>query len=125
FRKKDLARRYETANGLAADLKRHLSHETVLARPPSSAYRFQKLVRRNKLAFAAGVAVAAALLLGMMVSLWQAVRAKRAEALAQQSRNDAEKLSIFMLDDFYEELAPGGQFESVARLARQAVTYYQ
>src|SRR5262249_45151849 len=39
---KDRTRRYETANGLAADLKRHLSHEPVVARPPSRAYRFQK-----------------------------------------------------------------------------------
>src|ERR1039457_2778107 len=53
---KDRERRYETANGLAMDLKRHLNHEPVVARPPSSAYRFQKLVRRNKVAFAAGVA---------------------------------------------------------------------
>src|SRR5712672_463585 len=49
---KDRTRRYETANGLASDLQRHLSSEAVLARPPSAAYRFQKLVRRNKLAVA-------------------------------------------------------------------------
>src|SRR5258707_14340474 len=55
---KDRARRYETANGLAMDLKRHLNNETVVARPPSSASRFQKLVRRNKLLFAAACAVA-------------------------------------------------------------------
>jgi eukaryotic-like serine/threonine-protein kinase len=30
---KDRARRYETANGLAADLKRHLNNEPVVARP--------------------------------------------------------------------------------------------
>ena len=50
---KDRARRYETANGLAADIQRHLDNEPVLARPPSEAYRFRKLVRRNKAAFAA------------------------------------------------------------------------
>ena len=31
---KDRTRRYETANGLAMDLKRHLNNETVVARPP-------------------------------------------------------------------------------------------
>jgi serine/threonine protein kinase len=31
---KDRQRRYETANGLAADLKRHLNNEAVTARPP-------------------------------------------------------------------------------------------
>src|SRR5208337_1236431 len=39
---KDRARRYETANGLAADLKRHLNNEPVVARPPSTVYRLQK-----------------------------------------------------------------------------------
>jgi len=33
---KDRSRRYETANGLAADLKRHLNNEPVVARPPSA-----------------------------------------------------------------------------------------
>ena len=46
---KDRSRRYETANGLAADLKRHLNNEPVVARPPSAAYKFQKAFRRNKL----------------------------------------------------------------------------
>jgi serine/threonine protein kinase len=50
---KDRGRRYETANGLSRDIQRHLNNEAVLARPPSAAYRFQKLVRRNKLAVAA------------------------------------------------------------------------
>ena len=39
---KDRSRRYETANGLAADLKRHLNNEPVIARPPSAAYKLQK-----------------------------------------------------------------------------------
>ncbi len=76
---KDRTRRYETANGLAADLKRHLNNEPVVARPPSTAYRFQKAFRRNKLAFAAGSAIAAALLLGIIASTWQSVRATRAK----------------------------------------------
>ena len=36
---KDRTRRYETANGLAADLKRHLNNEPVVARQPSNAYK--------------------------------------------------------------------------------------
>ena len=45
---KDRTRRYETANGLAADIQRHLNNEPVVARPPSSAYRLQKAWRRNQ-----------------------------------------------------------------------------
>ena len=75
---KDRARRYETANGLAIDLKRHLNHEPVLARPPSKAYRFQKALYRNKLVFGAAAVVTTALVLGLAVSSWQMVAAQRA-----------------------------------------------
>jgi eukaryotic-like serine/threonine-protein kinase len=92
---KDRTRRYETANGLAADLNRHLNNEPVVARPPSTAYRFQKAFRRNKLVFTAGVTVAVALLLGIIVSTWQSVRATRSkqEALAAQAQAVAAKAS--------------------------------
>jgi eukaryotic-like serine/threonine-protein kinase len=76
---KDRTRRYETANGVAFDLKRHLNNEPVLARPPSAAYRFQKAFRRNKLVFSAGLAIAAVLLLGIVFSTRQSVRATRAK----------------------------------------------
>jgi tetratricopeptide (TPR) repeat protein len=75
---KDRARRYETANGLASDIQRHLNNEPVVACPPSSVYRFQKMVRRNKLAFTAAGAVAAALVIGLAIALWQSVEKTRA-----------------------------------------------
>jgi serine/threonine protein kinase len=55
---KDRSRRYETANGLANDILRHLNNEPVVARPPSNYYRLQKTFHRNKGAFAAITAVA-------------------------------------------------------------------
>jgi serine/threonine protein kinase len=58
---KDRVRRYETANGLASDLRRHLNNEPVLARPPSRLYEFQKAVRRHKVGFAAAAVVFVAL----------------------------------------------------------------
>ena len=76
---KDRVRRYETANGLAADLKRHLQNEPVVARPPSAAYRLQKAWRRHRLVFAAASTVARAFLLGITGSSWRAIRAGRAE----------------------------------------------
>src|SRR5437879_4818264 len=48
---KDRTRRYETANGLAMDIQRHLNNEAVLARQPTNVYRFKKLVGRKKVAF--------------------------------------------------------------------------
>ncbi len=83
---KDRTRRYETANGLAADIKRHLGNEPIIARPPSSLYRFQKMARRNKLAFAATAAVAASLLVGIGFSSWQAFRAMNSEKNERSAR---------------------------------------
>jgi len=86
---KDRSRRYETANGLAADLKRHLNNEPVVARPPSTAYRFQKAWRRNKLVFTAGGAIATALVVGIGISTWQAVVTTRAKTEAVQAKSKA------------------------------------
>jgi len=87
---KDRSRRYETANGLAADIQRHLANEPVVARPPSAGYRFQKLVRRNKFAFVAGSVVLLVLLGGIAASTWQAIRATRAEREQTRLREQAE-----------------------------------
>jgi serine/threonine protein kinase len=76
---KDRTRRYKTANGLATEIGRHLNNESVVARAPSKIYRFQKLVQRNKLAFAAVAAVAGMLILGVIASTWRPVPATRAE----------------------------------------------
>src|SRR4051794_13693220 len=76
---KDRKRRYDTANGLAMDLQRHLRNDVVIARPPTTAYLLSKLVRRNKVAFAAAGAIAASLVIGIAGSVWQAVRATGAE----------------------------------------------
>lgn len=82
---KDRNRRYATANDLALDLQRYLDHEPVLARPPSRLDRFQKFIHRNRLAVGAAGAIMLTLILGAGVSLWQAVRATRAEAVAVES----------------------------------------
>ena len=79
---KDRTRRYETANGLAMDIRRHLNNEPVVACPPSAAYRFQKLVRRNKLAVAAFGAVVTALVLGLGLSTWLWLKEREAHRLA-------------------------------------------
>jgi WD40 repeat protein/tetratricopeptide (TPR) repeat protein len=57
---KDRNRRYETANSLVADLRRHLNHEPVTAGPPSPWYRLRKAARRNRVILATASAVAVA-----------------------------------------------------------------
>ncbi len=41
----DRTRRYETVNGLAMDIERHLANEPVIARRPSTVYRLSRLAR--------------------------------------------------------------------------------
>jgi WD40 repeat protein/serine/threonine protein kinase len=83
---KDRSRRYETAVDLAADLRRYLANEPIVARPAGNLYRLQKLARRHKLAFGAAAAVAAALAVGLIIALWQAARATK--SLSQARLND-------------------------------------
>ena len=88
---KDRRRRYETANGLAVDIHRYLNNEPVAARPPSRLYRFRKLVRRNKMVFASGAAVAAALLIGLGTATWLFFMERAARQEAELARaNEAE-----------------------------------
>jgi eukaryotic-like serine/threonine-protein kinase len=90
---KDRSRRYDTATGLAADLKRHLNHEPVVARPPSKLYEFQKTVRRHKFGFAAAAAIMIVLAIGVLISTWQAARATHAkrEALAAEAQATTQR----------------------------------
>jgi len=88
---KDRARRYETANGLAMDVRRYLSGEPVLAAPPSTAYRLRKFVRKHRVWGATAAAFFLVLVAGVVVSTGQAVRATRAEALATTRLADAQQ----------------------------------
>jgi serine/threonine protein kinase len=94
---KDRGRRYETANALAMEIERYLNNEPVAARPPSWSYRLQKLVRRNRVVFVAGGAVALALVIGLGTSTWLFLKERdarqRAVAAEQQQarlRHEAE-----------------------------------
>jgi eukaryotic-like serine/threonine-protein kinase len=110
---KDRARRYETANGLAMDVQRYLNNEPVVARPPSRQYRLQKLVRRNRLVFAAGTAVALALIAGLGASTWMFFKAEKARANEAALRRQAEareKLTEAVM------LVNQGNYEGAARL---------
>jgi WD40 repeat protein/serine/threonine protein kinase len=88
---KDRTRRYETANGLAMDLRRYLNHEPVVARPPSMGYRLNKSFRRNRLLFTTACLVGLALVLGGVVSLWQAARATAAVKRETEARQKADR----------------------------------
>jgi serine/threonine protein kinase/tetratricopeptide (TPR) repeat protein len=128
---KKRSRRYETANGLAIDIQRHLQHEPVMARPPTAWYRVSRFIRRNRVAFTATSAVALALIAGTIVSTLEAVRARRAERVAaaertkaQEERTRAENLLGFMLGDLRTQLAKVGRLEVLDSVGEKAMAYF-
>jgi hypothetical protein len=124
---KDRARRYETANGLVADIKRHLNCEPVVARPPSRLYEFQKTVRRHKFGFGAAIALITVLTAGVLTSAWQAVRATQAKqaekAEAEEARVDRDgALRAQSTAVEQRDLAQQRLYDSLVREARSIRT---
>ncbi|MGI8981909.1 MAG: tetratricopeptide repeat protein [Pirellulaceae bacterium] len=108
---KDRNRRYETANGFAADVQRYLADEQVLACPPSATYRVKKFVRRNK----GGLSVAALVLFFLVVlgsGVGWAVRdraARKAEMVQERTNREAE----LTREREARQAKAGGQVESI------------
>jgi serine/threonine protein kinase/tetratricopeptide (TPR) repeat protein len=88
---KDRTRRYESVGALAEDIRRYLSNQPVLARPPSAPYLFQKLVRRYRLAFTAGAVVATSLILGLAVSTRLYFEEQTARLIAEHAGQRAKE----------------------------------
>ncbi len=86
---KDRTRRYETANGFAADVTRYLTGEAVHAHPPSTAYRLKKFVRRYRGQVIAASLVFFALLAGIIGTTLGLFEAKRQAGIAEVSEKKA------------------------------------
>ena len=86
---KDRARRYETANGFAADVQRYLAGEPVLAYPPSAGYRVRKFVRKHRSPVIAASLVLLALVGGAIGTVYGVIKAG-GERTANALREEAE-----------------------------------
>ena len=112
---KDRTRRYATANGLAMDIGRYLSGETVLARPPSAGYKFRKLAARNKLLFS-GIALTFVLLVISLIATtrWLMLERGAREQLRQQ-------IEIARIDESGWDLFYQGKFADAEALLMKAL----
>jgi non-specific serine/threonine protein kinase/serine/threonine-protein kinase len=99
---KDRTRRYETANGLAMDLRRHLAGDPVLAAPPSTLYRVTKFSLRHRVGVVAALGTLLLLLIFAVSMSLQARRIarERDRANAQAARADREAAAARQVSDF-------------------------
>ena len=101
---KESERRYASPSEFAADIRRHLDDEPVLASPPGAWYRLGKLVRKHRVgaAFAASLIV---VLVGFAVTMsFQAARIARERDRANQAAITTERALTLTMDllDSYE-----------------------
>jgi eukaryotic-like serine/threonine-protein kinase len=117
---KDRNRRYETANGLAADVQRYLSDEPVQACPPTAGYRFKKMMRRHKGPVLAAALVLVALVVGVIGLGWGLVQADRGRRLAEHREQEAHAAAVAEAKAKQEALEQQAKAEAAAAAERQA-----
>ncbi len=94
---KDRARRYESAEALAADIERYRGGLPVVAAPPSTGYRLRKFVRRNRAKVAAAAVVSLTLVLGIAgttYGMFEADRGRRRAERSEQIARDETKRAL-------------------------------
>ncbi|BBM87705.1 protein kinase domain-containing protein [Candidatus Uabimicrobium amorphum] len=87
---KDPKKRYKSAAMLAKDLSNFLEHRPIIAKPPTTWTRLQKLARRHRSVFMAASAVLLSVLVGSAISVWQWRIAVEARQKAEEQKTIAE-----------------------------------
>ena len=88
---KDKTERYGSAADLATDLRRYLTNDPILARPPSASYQTRKFAARHKRLAGAVVAVFVALVAGLLATGWETIRANRERDRATAAERGATR----------------------------------
>jgi non-specific serine/threonine protein kinase/serine/threonine-protein kinase len=103
---KDRDRRYDSAAELAADLRRHLRREPVLAGPPSTVYRLRRFASRYRGPLAAAAAVFVALVLGLALAIAGLIEAKRQTKEAKDQAETSSAVLTFLNEDMLKGVDP-------------------
>ncbi|MFM8697359.1 MAG: serine/threonine-protein kinase, partial [Phycisphaerales bacterium] len=90
--------RYQSATDLARDVRNYLEGKPLVAGPEGAWYRVRKFVRRNRAMAAGSSAVAAALVVGLGLALWQWREAVRARDEADQRGREAVAVKDFVVE---------------------------
>ena len=103
---KDRDRRYATANGLAADLRRFLNQEPISAISPSVGYQVAKFCRRHRTLVITVAVFAGLSLVASFVTTGLAIRARRAETVARSEAATAQSVSESLWKELLKPLTP-------------------
>jgi non-specific serine/threonine protein kinase/serine/threonine-protein kinase len=122
--RKEPARRYQSVEQFAGDIRRHLESRPVLARRDTVSYRAKKFVQRNKVATAAAILVLISLVVGLIATSWETHRARVEKARAERRFNDVRRLAHSVLFDYHDAIKDlPGATRARERLVKDALTY--
>jgi tetratricopeptide (TPR) repeat protein len=118
---KDRNRRYDTANGLALDIERHLGNEPIAARPPSLPYLAKKFLKRRKQLALAGALCCALLVLAPATWLQyhRAQAQRKVASLAALRQEEAQLITRTIARLPTSEAEEARTKECVFRLAKR------
>ncbi len=102
--RRDPARRYESVELFAEDLRRHLSSHPVLARTDTLAYRTAKFIARYRVGVSAAAVLALGLVAGLIVTTHETRIAQNERARAERRFADVRRLAHSLIFDINDSL---------------------
>ena len=97
---KNASDRYANVDDLADDIRNYMLHQPVTAVNGGRMYRMHRFIKRNFAAVASITLVAASLIVGTVVSFWQAHLAREQRDLAIRNENVSVATKNFLIDLF-------------------------
>jgi len=118
--------RYQSASELAADLRRFLSHQAIVARAPSVWYQFSRFAQRNRMLVGATAVALLAILLGAAISFVQAQVATRQRDAAQRRMEYAQTAANYVYAGVGSQITGVlGTADIQRHLAEEAYVFYR
>jgi serine/threonine protein kinase len=103
---KDRNRRYDSASEFAAEIRRYLNNEPVLAGPPSALYRVRKFVQRRRTLVSAIAIISVVIVTGFLVSTAMYLQAENARQEETEARAEAQNVIDFLTNDLLASVYP-------------------
>lgn len=121
---KEPEQRYGSADQLRSDIEAYLAGQPVMAHPQSRAYRFRKLIRRNRLLVGASATAVALILFGSGAAIYQSTIARQQQRIAEERFIQVRKVANALIFDYPDEVAKlDGSLPLRERLVLDAVNY--